>query len=67
MYSPRIKDDQIKLLYILSKKTETPLTVLVRQAIGEYLEKHKALILEEEKSQYEGGVGKDIKTFLKGN
>lgn len=54
MYSPRIKDEQIKKLYILSKKFKVPMTKLVRVAIEEYLLKHEGLILEEIKGT--GGI-----------
>jgi|GEM_PF-2739390 len=40
MYSPEIKEEKIRALYQLKLKTGKKMTVLVDEAIGEYLAKH---------------------------
>jgi len=39
MYSPKIKEHQVRALYQLKKKVKKPMTVLVEQALNEYLNK----------------------------
>jgi len=39
MYSPRIKEHQLKRLQILKKKSNIPMTRIVEMAIEEYLQK----------------------------
>ena len=46
MYSPRIQDEQLKRLYILSKKFSLPMAKIVRTAIAEFLLKHEMLLNE---------------------
>jgi len=46
MYSPRIKDDQVKKLYILSKKLNLPMTKIVRLAIHDFFKKFKEELKE---------------------
>jgi len=38
MYVPKIRDDQVKLLYQLKVKTGIPMTHLVREAVDQFLE-----------------------------
>jgi len=40
MYSPEIRAEKIRALYQLKLKTGKKITVLVDEAIGEYLAKH---------------------------
>lgn len=44
MYSPKVKEELIPILYKLGKIKNRPMTKLVNEAIEEYLEKHKNLI-----------------------
>ena len=39
MYSPRLSNEQVKILYCLSQKTRKPMTELVREAVDLYLKK----------------------------
>ena len=39
MYSPKIKEHQLKRLQILKKKSNVPMTRIVETAIEEYLQK----------------------------
>jgi hypothetical protein len=38
--SPRLKEDQIKELHIISKKFGIPMTQIVRMALAEYILRH---------------------------
>lgn len=40
MYSPRIKDEQLRKLYQLKEVKKKPITQMVQEAIEEYLSKH---------------------------
>ena len=44
MYSPKLKDEQIKKLYQLAQKRNEPMTYLLREAVDEYLEKQSSCI-----------------------
>jgi len=37
MYQPKIRDDQVKELYVLAKSTRKPMTQLIREAVDEFL------------------------------
>ena len=39
MYQPRIRDDQVKQLYLLAKSRNKPMTQLIREAVDEFLTK----------------------------
>ena len=41
MYSPKIDEELIRALYQLKQKTKRPMTVLVNEAVMEYLIKKK--------------------------
>lgn len=45
MYSPKIKENQIKELFKLKETSKIPMTKLVEQAIDEFLKKNKKKIL----------------------
>lgn len=47
MYSPKINESFVVLLWHLKQKTNKPITKLANEAVKEYLEKHKSLITEE--------------------
>ena len=37
MYQPKIRDDQVRRLYLLAKSMKTPMTKLIREGMDEYL------------------------------
>jgi len=39
MYQPKIRDDQVRQLYMLAKSTNKPMTKLIREAVDEFLAK----------------------------
>jgi predicted transcriptional regulator len=39
MYQPKIRDDQVRQLYVLAKSTKKPMTKLIREAVDEFLAK----------------------------
>ena len=39
MYTPKLRDDQIKKLYKLAQYKDKPMTLLLRDAVDEYLKK----------------------------
>ncbi len=39
MYQPKIRDDQVKQLYVLAKSRKEPMTQLIREAVDEFLAK----------------------------
>lgn len=41
MYSPKINEQHIPILYHLGKRTKKPMTHLVNEAIAEYLSKEE--------------------------
>jgi hypothetical protein len=41
-YSPRIRPDQVRLLWLLKQKTRKPMTVHVREALESYLHEQLA-------------------------
>jgi hypothetical protein len=40
MYQPKIREDQVKQLYLLAKSRNKPLTQLIREAVDEFLAKN---------------------------
>jgi len=43
MYSPKIDEKHIPVLYLLGKQTKKPMTHLVNEAIAEYIAKVRSL------------------------
>jgi hypothetical protein len=41
IYTPSLRDDQIRKLYLLRKLTKKPMSKILRQIVDEYLEQHK--------------------------
>ena len=41
MYQPKIRDDQVKQLYLLAKSRKKPMTQLIREAVDEFLMKRR--------------------------
>ena len=39
MYQPKLRDDQVKQLYMLAKSKNKPMTELIREAVDEYMAK----------------------------
>ena len=39
MYQPKIRDDQVRQLYLLAKSAKKPMTRLIREAVDEFLVK----------------------------
>ena len=39
MYQPKIRDDQVRQLYMLAKSRKKPMTQLIREAVDEFLAK----------------------------
>jgi hypothetical protein len=39
MYQPKIREDQVKQLYLLAKSRKKPMTQLIREAVDEFLAK----------------------------
>jgi len=37
MYQPKMRDDQVKQLYLLAQEAKKPMTQLIRDAVDEYL------------------------------
>jgi len=48
MYSPKIKEKYIPVLYQLSKALDQPMTKLVNQAVKDLIAKHKGKLLSQE-------------------
>ncbi|KUG25931.1 hypothetical protein ASZ90_004236 [hydrocarbon metagenome] len=48
MYSPKIKEKNVTLLWHLKQTTKKPITKLANEAIEEYLEKHQPQLKEVE-------------------
>jgi len=47
MYSPKIKERFIPILYRISKEKKIPMTQLVNQTVGDYLANHLSKKLSE--------------------
>ncbi len=47
-YQPRIRADKIHDLYELKKKTKIPMTVLLDEAIDEYIERRANELMDDE-------------------
>jgi hypothetical protein len=47
MYSPKVNEKLVVLLYHLKQKTKKPMTVMVSEAVSEYIIKHKSLLTKE--------------------
>ena len=41
LYSPRLRDDQIRALYQLKLRTKRPMTQLLQAAVDAYLRRHR--------------------------
>ena len=39
MYQPKIRDDQVRQLYLLAKSRKKPMTQLIREVVDEFLAK----------------------------
>ena len=48
MYQPRIRDDQVRQLYMLAKSTRKPMTKLIREAVDEFLAKRNKEVKDSE-------------------
>jgi len=48
MYSPKVWEKYIPVLYRLSKALDQPMTKLVNQAVEDFIEKHKEELLTQE-------------------
>lgn len=54
MYSPKIKEENyIRLLYRLKLAVGKPMTVLVSEAVEQYLNKHQSLINTEVQNEHQ--------------
>lgn len=51
MYSPKLPERQVVMLYHLRKQTKKPMTVMVSEAVAEYLTKHQSLLKEVQNEQ----------------
>lgn len=52
MYSPKIKEEYVSLLWHLKQKIKKPITHLANEAIAEFLTKHQSLIKENQDEKY---------------
>jgi len=43
MYSPKIKPEQVKELYLLKQINKKPMTKMVRDAVTDYIKKNKEM------------------------
>ena len=41
MYSPKVPEEMVEELYRLKQRIRKPMTVMVREAVGKYLEENK--------------------------
>jgi len=48
MYQPKIRDDQVKQLYLLAKSRNKPMTRLIREAVDEFLAKKTEKVKDNE-------------------
>jgi len=48
MYQPKIRDDQVKQLYMLAKSRNKPMTKLIREAVDEFLSKENEEVTHNE-------------------
>jgi hypothetical protein len=48
MYQPKIRDDQVKHLYLLAKSTRKPMTELIREAARDFLAKKNGEVKDNE-------------------
>ena len=46
MYSPEIKPEKVRQLYQLKLRTGKKMTQMVDEAVGEYIARHRRLLLE---------------------
>ena len=61
MYQPKIRDDQVKQLYLLAKFTKKPMTRLIREAVDEFLAKNGKEVKPNE-DLYPGSAGSSIRS-----
>ena len=57
MYQPAMRPDQVRSLYFLKRQRRKPMTVLVREAVDEYLQRHgeqhgESVMMEKEAAQH---------------
>lgn len=43
MYRPKIQKEQLEQIYLLAKKFDVPVTIVIKVIIQEYFDKHKEL------------------------
>jgi predicted transcriptional regulator len=48
MYQPKIRDDQVRQLYLLAKSRNKAMTKLIREAVDEYLRKKNTEVKQDE-------------------
>ena len=51
MYSPKIRDEYIPVLYRIAKDRGVPMTQVVREALEEYLNKPEMIFLKTQKGE----------------
>jgi hypothetical protein len=59
MYQPKIRDDQVRQLYLLAKSAKKPMTKLIREAVDEFLAKNGKEVNRDE-DLYPGRTGSSI-------
>jgi hypothetical protein len=57
MYSPRLKDSQIKKVYVVAKQLKWPMTDVVRVAVDEFLTKYGQMPALDKKTRLKGYEG----------
>ena len=57
MYQPKIRDDQVKQLYLLAKSRKKPMTKLIREAVDEFLAKNGKEVNRNEDLSHDGAGG----------
>jgi hypothetical protein len=48
MYQPKIRDDQVRELYLLAKSRKEPMTQLIREAVDQFLAKKNNEVKDDE-------------------
>jgi len=57
MYQPKIRDDQVRQLYLLAKSRNKPMTKLIREAVDEFLTKNGKEVKDDEGVSHDGAGG----------
>ena len=57
MYQPKIRDDQVRQLYLLAKTRNKPMTKLIREAVDDFLAKNGKEVHQDEDLSHDSAGG----------